>query len=390
MNLATIAVRNAGRNAFRTTLTIIAVAVAVAAFLLLRTVLSAWLVGAEYSAKDRLATRHKVSFVMTLPKSYVDSVKNVPGVQGVTWFTWFGGKVPGKEDQFFGSLAVDPPSFLQVYDEVQIPDAQRKAWLEDRGGALVGSALAAQFGWKVGDHVRLQGSVYAGEWDFTIDAIYTATRKSLDQSSLFFHWDYLNENENLTPLQRDQVGWIASKLPHASEGAAVARRIDQVFDARDIQTLSMSERAMQTSFVSMISSLLDALQVLSFCILVIMTMVLGNTIAMAVRERTREYGVLRAIGFVQSHVVAFVIIESTVIGLAGGLLGAALSYPLIDRGIGRFMEENLTGFFPYFRLASSDVLIAVGCSVLLSAVAASIPAIGSSKLSPNDALRNLG
>src|SRR3954454_12443521 len=111
MNLATIAIKNTRRNLFRTVLTILGVAVAMLAFLLLRTVLSAWLVGVEYSAKDRVATRHKVTFVMTLPKKYVEDVRALPGVHGATWMNWFGAHLPGKEDQFFANMATDPKSF---------------------------------------------------------------------------------------------------------------------------------------------------------------------------------------------------------------------------------------------------------------------------------------
>jgi putative ABC transport system permease protein len=356
--------------------------------LLLRTVLSAWLVGVEYSAKDRLATRHKITFIMTLPKRYVDDVKNVPGVTGVTWFNWFGGKVPGKEDQFFGTMAVDLKSFLDVYEEIYVPPDQKATLLADRRGAMVGASLARQYGWKPGDHVTLEGTIFPGQWEFNVDAIYTATKKSIDQSSLYFHWDYLNQS--LPEIQREQVGWITSKVPNASQAATVAKRIDAMFEPRDIQTLSMSERAMNTSFLGMISTLLDAMQIVSFVILLIMMLILGNTIAMGVRERTHEYGVLRAIGFMPKHLSWFVIAEATVLGLLGGALGVAVGIPLINQAVGRFMEESFTGLFPYFRVLQRDAIIAIALSVVLAVVAAAIPAYQASKLNVIDALRKFG
>ena len=388
MNLATIAVKNTRRNLFRTILTVVGVAIAMLAFLLLRTVLSAWLVGVEYSAKDRLATRHKVTFIMPLPKRYAEDVRQVPGVDSVTWFSWFGGRLAGKEDQFFGTMAVEAKSFLHVYDELHLPDDQRTAWLGDRRGAVVGYALAKQFGWKVGDHIILEGTIYPGQWEFNIDGIYTATRKSLDQSTLYFHWEYLNES--LPESMREQIGWIASKVPNAGQAATVAKRIDQLFDPRDVQTLSMSERAMQTSFLGMISTLLDALQIVSVVILFIMMLILGNTIAMGVRERTHEYGVLRAIGFLPKHLSSFVVGEAIVIGFLGGALGIGIGYPLINQGVGRFIEENFTGFFPYFRVDNFDAGLAVALSILLAVVAAIVPAYQVSKLQVVDALRKLG
>lgn len=388
MNLATIAIKNTRRNLFRTVLTVIGVAVAMLAFLLLRTVLSAWLVGVEYSAKDRLATRHKITFIMTLPKRYVEDVKNIPGITAVTYMNWFGGKVPGKEDQFFATMAADLKSFIEVYDEIYVPPEQKAALLADRRGALVGDSLARQFGWKVGDHVTLEGTIFPGQWEFNIDAIFVAKKKSMDQSSMYFHWDYLNES--LPEMQREQVGWISSRVPDAGQAATVAKKIDQLFEPRDIQTLSMSERAMNTSFLGMISTLLDAMQIISFVILLIMMLILGNTIAMGVRERTHEYGVLRAIGFLPKHLSAFVFAEATVLGLIGGAVGVAIGIPLINQGIGRFMEESFTGLFPYFRVLERDVVISIGLSVLLAVIAAMIPAYNASKLHVTDALRKLG
>jgi putative ABC transport system permease protein len=388
MNLATIAIKNTRRNLFRTVLTIVGVAVAMLAFLLIRTVLSAWLVGVEFSAKDRLATRHKITFVMTLPKRYVEDVTHVPGVTAVTWFNWFGGKVPGKEDQFFGTMAVDAKSFLKVYDEVTVPAEQQATWIQDRKGALVGQQLANQFGWKPGDHITLEGTIFPGQWEFNVDAVYATTRKSIDQSSLYFHWDYLNES--LPEIQREQVGWIASRVPDASQAATVAKRIDALFEPRDVQTLSMSERAMNVSFLGMISTLLDAMQIVSLVILLIMMLILGNTIAMGVRERTHEYGVLRAIGFMPKHLSLFVIAEATVLGLLGGALGVAIGIPLIDQGVGRFMEESFTGLFPYFRVLQRDAVIAVALSVALAVIAAIIPAYQAGKLNVIDALRKFG
>ena len=388
MNLATIALKNTRRNLFRSVLTILGVAVAMLAFLLLRTVLSAWMVSAEYAAKDRLATRHKVTFIMTLPKRYVEDVRKMPGISGATWMNWFGARLPGHEDAFFGTFAVDPPSFLEVYDEVVLPTEQRDKWLEDRQGALVGSQIAKQFGWKVGDKVILEGTIFPGEWEFTIDGIYTATKKSVDQSSFYFHWNYMNDS--LPATQQEQIGWIASKVPNAGQAATLAKQIDELFEPRDIQTLSMSERAMNTSFLGMISTLLDAMQIVSLVILVIMMLILGNTIAMGVRERTHEYGVLRAIGFLPKHLSTFVIMEAGALGLLGGALGLFCGFFLINNAVGRIMEETFTGFFPYFRVATQDMLISIVLSVALAVIASIVPAYQASKLPVTDALRKLG
>ena len=143
MTLIGLGARNALRNPFRTALTVLGVAVAIVAFVLLRTVITSWNIGAQVAAKDRIGTRHKVSFVISLPKRYVDNIREMPGVQAATWMSWFGGKDPKNPDSFFANMLVDPQTFLDVYDEVQLPADQKAHWLEDRQGAIIGKALYA-------------------------------------------------------------------------------------------------------------------------------------------------------------------------------------------------------------------------------------------------------
>jgi putative ABC transport system permease protein len=390
MSLARVAVKNVGRNAFRAALTVVGVAVAMLAFVLLRTVLSAWTMGTEFAAQDRVATRHKITFVMSLPKRYAEDIKNVPGVKDVAWFNWFGARLPGKEDAFFATMGTDPESALRVYDEIEVPEAQKQAWFDNRQGAIVGAQLARQFGWKVGDKVTLSGTIYPGDWEFVIEGIYTAKRKSIDQSSLWFNWKYVNEHPSLPQSMRDQIGWVTSKVTGAGAAARVAKDIDAMFETRDIQTLSMDERAMNTSFLGMLSTLLNAIDIVSLVILVIMMLILGNTIAMSVRERTHEYGVLRAIGFMPRHIATLVLGEALAIGFAGGALGVAIGYPLINEVVGAFIEDNFTAFFPYFRMMERDALIAVAAGMAVAAVASALPAYSASKLDVIDALRRVG
>lgn len=388
MNLATLAARNALRHKSRTILTVIGVAVAIVAFVLLRTVLWSWSVAAEVAAKDRIGTRHKITFVMTLPKRYVEDIRQVPGVKQATWANWFGGKDPKHEREFFATLAMDKDTALEVYDEMSVPPEQKEAWKQNRKGAIVGDALAKKLGWKVGDRVTLVSDIFPGEWEFEIEGIYTPTRKSVDRTTLIFHWDYLNER--LPEGRRDQVGWVISRVDDPTRTAEIARRIDALFEDRDVQTLSMSERAMQLSFMGMISAILKAVDLVSVVILVVMMLILGNTIAMGVRERTHEYGTLRAIGFLPRHVAVFVLGEALVIGLLGGGLGVLLSYPIVEKGLGRFLEENVGQFFPYFRVPASTAALALGLALALGVVAALLPAWRASKLDVVHALRRIG
>ena len=388
MNWLGVAARNLLRNKTRTAMTILGVSVALLTFTILRTVISAWTVAEKYGARDRIATRHKVTFIMTLPKRYMQKIRAIPGVTHATWANWFGAKHPIRESEFFASMAVDGKSWFQVYDDLAVDADQLEAFQQDRQGAVVGDALAAKFGWKVGDRITLRGTIFPGTWQFHVRGIYRATRRSAERTWFLFHWSYLNES--LPQQQRDQIGWVVSRVANAGQSADVSKAIDTTFDSSDIQTTTMTEREMNMSFLGMISALLRAVDVVSLVIVAIMGLILGNTIAMGVRERTHEYGVLRALGFRAHHIAGLVVGESMTISLLGAALGLSLSYPLVDRGIGRFIEENLGAFFPYFRIASSTVIATVLIAAVLGPLAAAVPAYRASKLRVVDALRRVG
>jgi putative ABC transport system permease protein len=312
-------------------------------------------------------------------------------VKAVAGANWFGGKDPKHETEFFGSFAVDPKQYLEVYDEIILPEEQRQAWYQDRTGAVVGDVLAKKMGWKLGDRVTLAGTIYPGDWEFQISGIYTATRRSVDRSSFMFHFDYLNDSQAVATMgAKDLVGWVVSRIDDPGRAAEISKAIDAHFDERDMQTLSMSERAMNTSFIGMISAVLKAVDAVSLVILAIMVMILGNTVAMGVRERTHEYGVLRAIGFLPKHLAAFVLGEAVAVSVAGGVVGIMISYPFVQEGVGRFLEENMGAFFPFFRIDPATVVWALVLATVLGLVAAALPAYNASRLKVVDALRRTG
>jgi len=387
VTLTGLAIRNLARNRFRVILTTAGVAIAIIAFLLLRTVSWSWGAAGEYSAKDRVVTRHKVTFVMSMPKRYVADVRGAPHVKLATWANWFGGKDPKHDHEFFGALAVDADTYFDVYTEMSVPREQLDTFHHDKQGAIVGDVLAKKLGWKVGDRIILQSGIYPGDWQFNVDGIYVATAKSVDRSTFVFHWDYLNDS--LPPDRRDQVGWIVSRVDEPARSAEIGLGLDALFDSRETPTLSQDEHSFQTSFLAMFSSVLKAMDIVSAVILVIMMLILGNTIAMGTRERTGEYGVLRAIGFLPGHVVLWVVGESLATGILGGLVGAAIAWPLINLLLGRVIEENMGNVFPYFHLEPVVVALAVGLSALLGGAAAGIPAWNASRMHVVDAVRRI-
>jgi putative ABC transport system permease protein len=306
----------------------------------------------------------------------------------VAYANWFGAKDMKNEQDFFASIATDPKALLDVYSEIKTSEAEKQAWFEDRQGALVGDALAKKKGWKVGDKVTLAGTIYPGDWTFNVRGIYTTSTTNVDRSTLWFHWDYLNES--LPPRQKDMVGWIVANIKDASTSGRISKEVDAMFENRDLQTLTMSEAALNQSFLGMFAAVLSGIDIVSIVITLIMGLIVGNTIAMGVRERTNEYGVLRAIGFLPSHIARFILAEGLVIGLLGGAIGVVLGYPLVNSGMGRIIEENMGQFFPQFRVQPQMAAFAFGLATLLGLVAAILPARQAAKLQVVEALRRVG
>ncbi len=387
MTLTGLAVRNLARNKFRVALTLTGVAIAIVAFLLLRTVTWAWVAGPESAPKDRIVTRHRITMTLALPKRYVLDVRKAPHIKAATWANWFGGKDPQREDEVFATLAVDPTTYFTVYDEMKIPADQLDHFVHDKQGAVIGDLLAKRMGWKVGDRVILRSGIVPGDWQFNIDAVYTASSQTVDRASFIFDWNYVNDT--VPAARQDMVGWIVSRADGTGSVADIGLQLDKLFDERDIQTRSQDERSFNASFLGMFSAILKALNIISAVILAIMTLILGNTIAMGVRERTGEYGVLRAIGFLPGHIALWVVAESLVMAVLGGVLGTLAAWPFINVFVGRIIEEHMASFFPYFGLEPRHMALGLGLSALLGAAAAAIPAWRASQLQVVEAVRRV-
>jgi putative ABC transport system permease protein len=388
MNVATYARRNLFRRRGRTITTIVTVAIAVLIFSAIRTVVTEWEAGAAEASKDRLATRHKVSITMQLPKRYVEDVRSIPGVKAATWANWFGAKDPKERAPFFAGFAVDQDTWFDVMDEMKVEPAQLAEWKQTPNGAIIGDQLAKTFGVSVGDKMVVNSDIYPGDWEFKVVGIYTPLRRTADRNTLVFRWDYLN-NDPRNTFGKDQVGWLVDRIDDPGKGADISKAIDAKFDEKDDQTLTMSERAFQLSFLGAFSAVLKAFDLVSLAILLIMTLILANTIAMSVRERTHEYGVLRAIGFSPGYILGFILGESVLIAALGGALGLLLTFGLINGLLGPFIENNMNGFFPYFSTPPYVMLLAFAAALVLGMFAGFLPAWGASRLKVTDALRRL-
>jgi putative ABC transport system permease protein len=388
VNLTTLALRNSWRHRLRSLLTLLGVAVSILTFLLLRTAASAWTNSVANMAEDRLATRNALSFLLPLPRHLVDDVRSVPGVEAATPMTWFAGVIPARGDRRLASLAIDLDSFFAVYPEIRVPEDQLRTLRANRHGTMIGSDLATQLRLEIGDRVLLHSPKYPGEWEFEVVAIYNSARKSEGQETFYLRADYLEAN--VGPEHKDRVGWISSRVARPSLIGQVAREIDRVHEQKGVLTATMSVRALNASLAGLASALMSALGVSSATILLIMILILGNVVAMSVRERRAEYGMLRVLGFRPRHIARLILLEAAALALIGGLLGVALAIPLIDLQVAALVREAMPGAFPYFAVTHSDVLQAIAVAPLLGCLSAAIPAFSVNRGSVVDSLRTTG
>ena len=385
MLLTRLVAKNAFRHQLRTALTLVGIVVAITAFGLLRTIVDAWYAGANASSSARLITRSSVSLVFPLPLTYAQKIRQVPGVQSVSWANWFGG-VYVSERNFFPQFAIDPASYLDMYPEFILSAAERKAFLTDRKGAIVGRKLAEQYGWKIGDVIPLRGTIYTGTWAFTLRGIYDGADKGTDQSTMFMHWDLLNETiKKLYPRRGDQTGVFVVQLRDPAAAAEVSAGIDAMFRNSLAETLTETEKAFQLSFVAMTEAILLAIQAVSFVVIVIIMAVMANTMAMTARERGSEYATMKALGFSGGFVALLILAESVGIALAGGLAAIALTIPLADA-----FAERMGSLFPIFFVSEQTMLLQVGAALAVGAVAAALPAWRTASVRIVDGLRAVG
>jgi putative ABC transport system permease protein len=386
MNLAGLAIRNVGRNRFRSLMTIGGVAIAVLTFVLLSSVNNSLLSASDAHDTARLYATNRLSWYLPMPRKYAEQVPaSVPGVEAVTFTNNFSGKLPSDPTFVFTSLAVNAPTFLDVFTEIVVSPEDKQGWLEDRQGALIGEILAKKLGLKIGDRISLKGTRYRGDWTFNVRGIYKINKDTWDRSSVFFHWTYLNDQ--IPAIQKDQINWVAMRVP-GSQSSAAGSAIERTFADREVPLRCFTHDGLNKQIGAMFVSAVRALSMMSFAILAILTMILSNTIASGVRERTRESGVLRAIGFSEWKIAFCIMGESIALAVAGGVLGLALSYPLVQEGLGRALTETANAVFPTFSIRLSTVVASLLLCVLLGAAAAFVPAYRTLRIRLVDALRH--
>jgi putative ABC transport system permease protein len=382
MFVLSLVLKNAFRHKLRTALTMVGIVVAITAFGLLRTIVEAWYAGAEGSSSARLVTRNAISLVFPLPRNYAQKIRQVPGVAAVSWANWFGG-VYIKESNFFPQFAIDAPAWLDLYPEYVLKDAEKKAFLVDRQGAVAGRKLADQYGWKVGDQIPLRGTIFPGTWTFNLRAIYDGADAKVDETQFFFHWDFLNESVKAKyPRRGDQIGMYFIEIRDPSQAAQISADVDATFKNSLAETLTETEKAFQLGFIAMTEAILLAVQAVSYVVIVIIMAVMANTMAMTARERYGEYATLKALGFANGFVALLIFGESIGIALVGGVLGIVLTFPLAATFAGA-----LGTLFPVFFVSQETVLMQLGAALVVGVVAACVPAWRAHRVRIVDGLR---
>ena len=381
MTLTSFVAKSAFRNKRRSLLTVASIAFSL---LLLCIMLCVWRSfyidkGAPDSAL-RIMTRHKVSLANFLPIYYREKIRTIPGVVHVVPMTWFGGKYKDdKPENFFAQFATDPEEYFDVAADKVMPAEQLAAWKRDRAGCVVDADLAKKHHWKIGDHIILQGTIFPGDFDLILRGIYTIDPP---QSNLYFHAKYLEESVDWF---KDTAGFYFTRVDTAEHMPQAARAIDDMFHGSPVPTKSESEQAFKADFIAMLGSVKAF--ILSICGAVVFTtlLVCANTMAMSIRERTREVAILRTLGFTRGRILKLLLTESIAICAIGGLAGVTLATVSIA-----FMSRPGVGLPVSMHMTVATALVAMVVAFFVGLVSGLIPSYRASNLGIVDALRYIG
>jgi len=374
--------KNAFRNKRRSILTVLSIGFSL---LLLTIMMAIWgnfyvNQGSEQSAM-RLITRNKVSLTFTMPAYYREKIRALPGVAAVVPENWFGGTYKdAKSQNFFAQFGTDPEEFFKVYPEWKIAPDQLAAWQRDRAGCIVDSTLAEKMGWKVGDHIIIQGATFPVDLELTIRGLFTAPEKT---QSLYYNQKYVEE---AVSFLKGQTGFFGILAKSPQDVARIPAEVDGAFRNSPAPTKTETEKAFQLGFVAMLGNVKAF--ILSICTAVVFAILLvsANTMAMSIRERTREVAVLKTLGFTRRTILSLFVGEAVTLALIGGILGS-LAGVLLGAGAAR----AASGFFgDALRVHSATMLVSWGVAALVGFLSAIVPAYHASRIGIVEGLRHIG
>ena len=382
MTLTRFVTKNAFRNKRRSTLTVFSIAFSLLLLTLMMTIWRAFYLdqGSAESAQ-RLVVRHRVSLTFSLPSFYREKIRALPGVKAVVPVSWFGGIYKDqKPENFFAQFSTDPEEFFNVYRDFTMPEDQLKAWQRDRQGVIVDETLAQKYGWKLGDRIVLQGTIYPLNAELNIRGIYHSNPAA---KSVYFHTKYVEESVNFF---KGQAGTFSILADSPSDVSRVASSIDDMFRNSPQPTKAESEKAFGLEFVAMMGNVKAF--ILSICSAVVFATLLvsANTMAMSIRERTREVAVLKTLGFTRGSVLGLFVSEAVALSLVGGLIGVGLGWLMV---YGLTHSPQFFSFFP-MKVTFGIWLAAMLTSGVVGLLSAALPSYHASQVNIVDGLRHIG
>ena len=374
--------KNVWRKKIRTSLTILSVLVAFLLFALLSALGYAFRGGVDVANAERLIVIHKVSLINPLPMSYLNRIAATEGVESVTHATWFGGYYQEPRNQF-GQFPVNPQSYFAMYPEFDIPDEQFEAFQRNRTGAVVGQELAETYGWKIGDRVPIQATIWSRvdggrTWEFDIEGIFSNEDPRSSTAVMLFQYDYFEEARS---FGKGTAGWYVLRVEKGADPVQVANAIDLQFANSPNETKTSTEAAFAQSFTKQFGNIALIVTLILGAVFFTLLLVSGNTMSQSVRERISELAVLKTLGFGDRAVLGIVLSESILIMLMGGLVGLGIGWVLVQ-GLGR----NLGAFLPGIYLSPGAIVGGVALMVGAGILAGLFPALKAMRLSIIDAL----
>ena len=382
------------RNWIRTVLTVMSITAALFLFVALGGVLDTLRGAIEVGSQQRLVTRNAISLVFPLPLAYRERIAAIPGVRTVSVSNWFGGQDPKDPHNFFAQFGVDAETYFPIYrNEVEITEAsppqapvtlptrmdpKLASFMGEQTACLVGAKLMQKMGWKLGQTITIKGTIYPGDWPFTIRAVYRAKTRSIREETMFFHWKYL---EQKGMGGQGFAGIYILELSDPGRAADIGKEVDAMFLNSAAATHTESERAFQAGFVSMYGNIPFVLRIIGLAVVFAILLVASNTMMMSFRDRTAEFGVLKTLGYTDATIFGLVLGEAAVVTLGGGLLGALLSKSIVEK-----LDLMV---LPPMRVEWNTVYLGIGVALLLGAVSGIIPAWQAARLRIVDALRRV-
>lgn len=380
MKYGRLVLANLFRKKLRLVLTIGSFAVALMLFGFLAVVKGAFSAGVDIAGADRLVVINRVSIIQPLPLAYAEKILRIPGVTAVTHDNWFGG-VYQDERNFFPQFAIDVENQRKMFPEFQMPEEQWQAFVKDRQGAIAGAATAKRFGWKVGDRIPIKGTFLPGTWEFNLDGIYHGNKPGVDETQFWFQWDLFEEK--VPDRYKGNVGWYTVKIDNPDNALRVARAIDAEFSNSPYETRTDTEKAFAAGWVKQFGNIQFLILTIGSVVFFTLLLVTGNTMAIAVRERTNELAVLKAVGYSDRFVLLLVLAESLVVAVVGGGLGL-----LLAKGF-TLLGDPTHGMLPFFYLPASGMVVGLLAALAVGIASGILPAIGAMRMRVVDALRRV-